>query len=131
MLNPLISITSSNMLFFNRQIFHYSTLPSFFPSILFSCFLLSSLHSTHACLPSLHPAFTLLLQQSVSARLGRVCRDDPGGERGHADRWTSFLKANLECSVPGQPTPFRYTHLVSVAYLPTEDTFYTLFNTHP
>ncbi|XP_018012193.1 semaphorin-5A [Hyalella azteca] len=60
-------------------------------------------------------------------RIGRVCMDDPG-TRGHVDGWTTFLKAGLDCSRPGDP-PYSYDKLTSLAYLPAEEMFYGLFTT--
>uniref|UniRef100_A0A452V9M7 Semaphorin 3B n=1 Tax=Ursus maritimus TaxID=29073 RepID=A0A452V9M7_URSMA len=37
---------------------------------------------------------------SVS-RVGQICRNDVGGQRSLVNKWTTFLKARLVCSVPG------------------------------
>lgn len=40
--------------------------------------------------------------QVAVARVARVCRNDRGGSpRVLERRWTSFLKARLQCAVPG------------------------------
>ncbi|CAD6184576.1 unnamed protein product [Caenorhabditis auriculariae] len=33
------------------------------------------------------------------ARVGRVCRGDPGGKLSYSKEWTSFTKARLECAI--------------------------------
>lgn len=44
----------------------------------------------------------LLLVQVVVSRVARVCKNDVGGSpRVLEKQWTSFLKARLNCSVPG------------------------------
>lgn len=35
------------------------------------------------------------------SRIGQVCRNDLGGQRSLVNKWTTFLKARLVCSVPG------------------------------
>ncbi|KAF2353568.1 Thrombospondin type-1 (TSP1) repeat [Trinorchestia longiramus] len=72
-------------------------------------------------------AETLGCYERVVPRIGRVCKDDPG-TRGHVDAWTTFLKASLDCSVPGDP-PFTYDNLLGLTYLPAEEIFYGLFTT--
>ncbi|TRY65633.1 hypothetical protein DNTS_009869 [Danionella cerebrum] len=43
------------------------------------------------------------LLQVVYSRVARVCKNDSGGSTRVLDRhWTSFLKARLDCSVPGE-----------------------------
>jgi len=43
------------------------------------------------------------------SRVGRICGGDPGTKK-HRDRFSTFLKARLNCSVPGK-TPFLFDHL--------------------
>lgn len=38
----------------------------------------------------------------VLARVGRVCMNDEGGQKSLVNKWTTFLKARLVCSVIGQ-----------------------------
>uniref|UniRef100_A0A672LL60 Semaphorin-3F-like n=1 Tax=Sinocyclocheilus grahami TaxID=75366 RepID=A0A672LL60_SINGR len=38
---------------------------------------------------------------SVLARVGRVCLNDEGGQKSLVNKWTTFLKARLVCSVMG------------------------------
>uniref|UniRef100_A0A8D2CN71 Semaphorin-3B n=1 Tax=Sciurus vulgaris TaxID=55149 RepID=A0A8D2CN71_SCIVU len=35
------------------------------------------------------------------SRVGQICRNDVGGQRSLVNKWTTFLKARLVCSVPG------------------------------
>nr|DBA18357.1 TPA: hypothetical protein GDO54_016610 [Pyxicephalus adspersus] len=35
------------------------------------------------------------------ARIGQICRNDVGGQRSLVNKWTTFLKARLVCSMPG------------------------------
>uniref|UniRef100_A0A8C4SUL0 Si:dkey-49n23.1 n=1 Tax=Erpetoichthys calabaricus TaxID=27687 RepID=A0A8C4SUL0_ERPCA len=37
----------------------------------------------------------------IFSRVARVCKNDVGGKRSLINRWTTFLKARLVCSVPG------------------------------
>jgi semaphorin 6 len=39
--------------------------------------------------------------KAVYSRVARVCKHDKVGPHQFGDRWTSFLKSRLNCSVPG------------------------------
>ncbi|XP_044132700.1 semaphorin-3E isoform X1 [Bufo gargarizans] len=39
---------------------------------------------------------------ALYSRVGRVCANDVGGQRMMVNKWTTFLKARLTCSVPGR-----------------------------
>lgn len=52
----------------------------------------------------------MLLFQAVYARVARVCRDDRGGPHRFKQRWTSFLKSRLNCSVAGD-FPFYFNEI--------------------
>uniref|UniRef100_A0A8C0GM94 Semaphorin 3B n=1 Tax=Chelonoidis abingdonii TaxID=106734 RepID=A0A8C0GM94_CHEAB len=41
------------------------------------------------------------LGKASFARIGQICRNDLGGQRSLVNKWTTFLKARLVCSVPG------------------------------
>ncbi|KAB7499904.1 Semaphorin-5A, partial [Armadillidium nasatum] len=69
------------------------------------------------------------LRTSIYPRIGRVCKNDYGGDFVLKDSWTTFLKARLNCSKPGN-LPFYYDDLQSVAYLAREQLFYGVFTTH-
>ncbi|XP_061663906.1 semaphorin-3aa isoform X1 [Syngnathoides biaculeatus] len=39
--------------------------------------------------------------KATIARIGQLCKNDMGGHRSLVNKWTTFLKARLTCSVPG------------------------------
>ncbi|TMS16599.1 Semaphorin-3B [Larimichthys crocea] len=41
------------------------------------------------------------LGKSTYSRIGQLCRNDMGGQRSLVNKWTTFLKTRLICSVPG------------------------------
>nr|CRZ25455.1 BMA-SMP-1 [Brugia malayi] len=51
--------------------------------------------------------------RQIYARVARVCRSDRGGARPAHERWTSYVKARLNCSVPAN-TPFYFNELQAV-----------------
>lgn len=59
---------------------------------------------------SLKRFFYSRFSQAVYSRVGRVCQHDKGGPHAFSDRWTSFLKARLNCSVPGD-YPFYFNEI--------------------
>uniref|UniRef100_A0A3B4AHU4 Sema domain-containing protein n=1 Tax=Periophthalmus magnuspinnatus TaxID=409849 RepID=A0A3B4AHU4_9GOBI len=71
---------------------------------------------------------------SVLARVGRVCLNDEGGQKSLVNRWTTFLKARLICSVIGDDgVETRFDELRDVFIQPTQDErnpmVYALFTT--
>lgn len=46
----------------------------------------------------------------IYSRVARVCKEDKGGPHQFRDRWTSFLKTRLNCSVPGE-YPFYFDEI--------------------
>ncbi|XP_059060921.1 semaphorin-1A isoform X1 [Achroia grisella] len=54
--------------------------------------------------------------KSVFSRVARVCRDDRGGPHRFKQRWTSFLKSRLNCSVAGD-FPFYFNEIQSTTEL--------------
>ncbi|KAK4320514.1 hypothetical protein Pmani_008631 [Petrolisthes manimaculis] len=64
----------------------------------------------------------------VSSRIGRVCKGDEGGTRVLRSYWTTFLKAQLSCSVPGN-VPFHYDYIQDLTFLPKEQVLYGVFST--
>ena len=44
------------------------------------------------------------------SRVGRVCKKDNGGPHRWSNRWTSFLKSRLNCSLPGD-FPFYFDEI--------------------
>ena len=69
---------------------------------------------------------------AVYSRVARVCNSDQGGPRRHKDTWTSFLKARLNCSLPGNH-PFYFDQIVAISsVVAAEDgsrLVYGVFNT--
>ncbi|KAJ9597977.1 hypothetical protein L9F63_011178, partial [Diploptera punctata] len=51
---------------------------------------------------------------TVYSRVARVCKHDKGGPHQFGDRWTSFLKSRLNCSVPGD-YPFYFNEIQSTS----------------
>ena len=56
--------------------------------------------------------------KSVFSRVARVCKNDQGGRHKAKTSWTSFLKARLNCSVPGD-YPFYFDEIQDVTGLVT------------
>lgn len=52
----------------------------------------------------------ICVTQVVYSRVARVCKKDKGGPHQFNDRWTSFLKSRLNCSVPGE-YPFYFNEI--------------------
>ncbi|XP_067884109.1 semaphorin-3F-like [Heterodontus francisci] len=58
----------------------------------------------------------------VYSRVGRVCLNDSGGKRSLVNKWTSFLKARLVCSVRGQDgVETHFDQLRDVFIQPSQD----------
>lgn len=66
--------------------------------------------------------------QKIYSRIARVCKDDTGGRTMLRDNWTTFLKARLSCSLPGE-YPFYFDEIQGITYLPNEALVYATFNT--
>ncbi|XP_049530217.1 semaphorin-5A isoform X1 [Anopheles darlingi] len=65
----------------------------------------------------------------VYSRIARVCKNDPGGTYGILrDNWTSFVKARLNCSLPGN-YPFYYNEVQGMVYSHDEGVLYATFTT--
>uniref|UniRef100_A0AAY4C190 Sema domain, immunoglobulin domain (Ig), short basic domain, secreted, (semaphorin) 3B n=1 Tax=Denticeps clupeoides TaxID=299321 RepID=A0AAY4C190_9TELE len=67
-------------------------------------------------------------------RIGQICRNDMGGQRSLVNKWTTFLKTRLVCSVPGSDgTETHFDELRDVFLLQTRDRknpiFYSVFTT--
>ena len=66
------------------------------------------------------------------SRVGRVCKADVGGPHTYRNKWTTFVKARLNCSVPGQ-YPFYFDQIQSVSQIMKsksgEDVVFGVFNT--
>ncbi|KAM9416640.1 semaphorin-5A-like [Salvelinus alpinus] len=67
--------------------------------------------------------------RTVFSRAARVCKNDIGGRFLLEDTWTTFMKARLNCSRPGE-IPFNYNELQGTFYLPELDLLYGIFTTN-
>ncbi len=54
--------------------------------------------------------------KSVFSRVARVCKNDQGGPHKARHSWTSFLKARMNCSVPGD-YPFYFDEIQDVSQM--------------
>ncbi|KAJ8245457.1 hypothetical protein GJAV_G00270950 [Gymnothorax javanicus] len=60
--------------------------------------------------------------RGVLSRVARVCRNDIGGLRSLTNKWTTFLKARLVCSIPGKDgVDTHFDELQDIFLLPTRD----------
>jgi len=69
--------------------------------------------------------------KDVYSRVGRVCKNDEGGPHTFRNKWTTFLKTRLNCSVPGS-YPFYFDQIQSlsqVVHSNTGDVVFGVFNT--
>ncbi|XP_072431618.1 semaphorin-5A isoform X1 [Chiloscyllium punctatum] len=67
--------------------------------------------------------------KNIFSRVARVCKNDIGGRFLLEDTWTTFMKARLNCSRPGE-IPFDYNELLSTFFLPEQDMLYGIFTTN-
>ena len=67
--------------------------------------------------------------RTVYSRIARVCKNDTGGFR--EGIWTTYLKARLNCSMPGQPGqfPFYFDEIQDVTFTEGDDIIYGIFAT--
>ncbi|OXU28754.1 hypothetical protein TSAR_006189 [Trichomalopsis sarcophagae] len=63
----------------------------------------------------------------IYSRIARICKYDPGSTI-IKDVWTTFNKARLNCSLPGE-FPFYYDEIQGMAYQPEEGLVYATFTT--
>ena len=67
--------------------------------------------------------------KAVYSRVARVCKKDTGGKNILNQNWATYLKARLNCSLPGE-FPFYFNEIQSVHKLSSDDTtFYAVFTT--
>ncbi|KAL0132032.1 hypothetical protein PUN28_000065 [Cardiocondyla obscurior] len=66
--------------------------------------------------------------KKIYSRIARVCKNDRGGQIMMKDVWTTFSKARLNCSLPGE-FPFYYDEIQGAAYHPEEGIIYATFTT--
>ncbi|XP_073688826.1 semaphorin-4E-like [Garra rufa] len=64
----------------------------------------------------------------VVSRVARVCKGDMGGQRTLQRKWTSFLKARLDCSVPEPSLPYIIQDVFHVRHKKwRKSVFYAIF----
>lgn len=68
--------------------------------------------------------------KTVYPRVARICKSDSGGKILLEDNWTTFLKARLNCSLPGS-YPFYFNDLQSTFYDEVHQQIYAVFTTSP
>uniref|UniRef100_A0A8D8XHJ2 Semaphorin-2A n=2 Tax=Cacopsylla melanoneura TaxID=428564 RepID=A0A8D8XHJ2_9HEMI len=67
--------------------------------------------------------------KNVFSRIARVCKKDMGGKRVLPQNWVTYLKARLNCSIPGD-FPFYFNEIQDVYKVPGDDNkFYATFTT--
>uniref|UniRef100_A0A8B9J9F7 Sema domain, immunoglobulin domain (Ig), short basic domain, secreted, (semaphorin) 3bl n=1 Tax=Astyanax mexicanus TaxID=7994 RepID=A0A8B9J9F7_ASTMX len=73
-------------------------------------------------------------EAAIHTRIGRVCANDAGGQRVLVNKWSTFVKARLVCSVPGpHGIDTHFDQLENVFLLRTKDErnpdVYAIFST--
>uniref|UniRef100_A0A087XCI7 Sema domain, immunoglobulin domain (Ig), short basic domain, secreted, (semaphorin) 3bl n=1 Tax=Poecilia formosa TaxID=48698 RepID=A0A087XCI7_POEFO len=73
-------------------------------------------------------------EEAIHTRVGRVCVNDVGGQRVLVNKWSTFIKARLVCSVPGpHGIDTHFNQLEDVFMLRTKDErnpdIYAIFST--
>lgn len=66
--------------------------------------------------------------KAIYSRIARVCKNDAGGHSMMQNNWSSFLKARLNCSRPGEH-PFYFNEIQDMSYDKDEGIVYAIFNT--
>ncbi|KAL1488366.1 hypothetical protein ABEB36_014843 [Hypothenemus hampei] len=67
--------------------------------------------------------------KSVYSRVARVCKKDTGGRNILTQNWVTYLKARLNCSIPGE-FPFYFNEIQSIYRIPGDNNkFYGTFTT--
>lgn len=66
--------------------------------------------------------------KKIYSRVARVCKNDKGGARLLINEWSTYLKARINCSLPGQ-YPYYFDEIQDV-YSDDNRIFYALFTTN-
>lgn len=74
--------------------------------------------------------YLLLSLQAVYSRVARICKSDQGGNFLLEDNWTTFMKARLNCSLPGT-YPFYFNEIQGTYYDKEHGLLYGVFTTSP
>lgn len=66
----------------------------------------------------------------IYSRVARVCKSDQGGDLLFEENWTTYVKARMNCSMPGE-FPFYFDQIQSTYLLDTgtEQYFFAIFTT--
>ncbi|KAH8268722.1 hypothetical protein KR018_000031, partial [Drosophila ironensis] len=64
----------------------------------------------------------------IYSRIARVCKNDAGSGRWARENWMSFLKARLNCSLPGE-YPYYFDEVQGMTYSESESVLYATFRT--
>ncbi|QQP35646.1 Semaphorin2Alike, partial [Caligus rogercresseyi] len=64
----------------------------------------------------------------IYSRVARVCKSDVGGKNILHQNWVTYLKARLNCSIPGE-FPFFFNEIQHVYRAEGDDTFHAVFTT--
>merc|ERR1719245_1967908 len=68
--------------------------------------------------------------KAVYSRVARVCKKDTGGKNILHQNWATYLKARLNCSIPGE-FPYYFNEIQNVYKIPNDDTtFFAVFTTN-
>jgi len=68
--------------------------------------------------------------KAIFSRIARVCKRDTGGKNILLQNWSTYLKAKLNCSIPGE-FPFYFNEIQNVYKMPDDDTkFYAVLTTN-
>ncbi|XP_077294549.1 semaphorin 5c-like isoform X2 [Arctopsyche grandis] len=66
--------------------------------------------------------------KTIYSRIARVCKNDSGGSSLLKNNWTTFMKARLNCSLPGE-YPFYFDSVQSIDYMSDRRLLFAVFTT--
>lgn len=66
--------------------------------------------------------------KTIYSRVARICKNDQGGDHLLRENWTTFLKARMNCSIPGN-YPFYFNEIQGIHFLEREQVLYATFTT--
>lgn len=64
--------------------------------------------------------------KAVYSRVARVCKQDTGGKHILSQNWATYLKARLNCSIPGE-FPFYFDEIRKLFTCYFSSSFHNLF----
>lgn len=65
--------------------------------------------------------------KAVYSRVARVCKQDTGGKHILSQNWATYLKARLNCSIPGE-FPFYFDEIRKLRLYNFLSLFHTFIN---